>query len=270
MLAQIIGWGAEAGPIGWTLVALAFFALCAGFVDAVAGGGGLIQVPALFSALPQASVASLFGTNKFAAIAGTLMAAKRYVQAVQLPWPVLWPALVGAAIFSWLGAAAVSFLERQWAQPVVLLLLVWVAVMTLKKREMGAVHAPKIVGKSQTLWGFLLGAGIGFYDGFFGPGTGTFLIFLFVRGFGYDFLHASASSKLVNAMTNFAALAFFIPAGEIFVLAGLVMAVCNMAGAWLGAQVAVRKGSRFVRQFFLVLLTVLIAKMAVSTWEMFS
>lgn len=269
MIAEIIGWGADGGPTGWTLAALGVFALSAGFVDAVAGGGGLIQVPALFSALPQASVASLFGTNKFAAVAGTFMAARRYARVVQLPWRVLLPALAGAGLFSWLGAAAVSLLPRAWAQPAVLVLLIVVALTTFRRKDLGLVHAPKFSRQLQPVLGFLAGSAMGFYDGFFGPGTGTFLIFLFVRGFGYDFLHASASSKLVNVMTNLAALAFFIPAGEIFVLAGLLMASCNVAGALLGSQVAVRKGSRFVRQFFLILLMLLIANMALSTWEMF-
>jgi uncharacterized membrane protein YfcA len=115
----------------------------------------------------------------------------------------------------------------------------------------------------------LLGAGIGFYDGFFGPGTGAFLIFVFVRAFGFDFLHASAHAKLVNATTNIGALLYFIPSGEILWLLAVVMAVSNVVGATLGTMLAIRRGSDFVRQFFLFLLAVLILRMAWTTWEMF-
>ena len=264
----LFGLGASGGPEGWVLLALALAALMAGFIDAVVGGGGLVQVPALFSFVPQGSAATLFGTNKISAISGTFLATLRYARNVRLDWNPLIPALLGAAVFSWIGAATVSLLPRALAQPMVLGLLVVVAVITLRHKEMGAVHEPRLSRSSQRLAGLLTGALLGFYDGFFGPGTGAFLIFIFVRFFGYDFLHASASSKLVNFTTNLAALAFFLPAGEFFLIAALAMAVCNVAGAWLGSHLAVKKGSRFVRRFFLVLLAVLIVKMAWGTLEM--
>jgi uncharacterized protein len=267
LIADILSLGQSGGPVGWVLLLLGFFALFAGFVDAVVGGGGLVQVPALFSFVPQASAASLFGTNKIAAISGTLMAASRYVRAVKLPWNALIPALFGAAVFGWLGAAAVSFLPRELAQPLVLVLLVVVAVATFRRKELGSVHAPRLGVSSERALGFAAGAVLGFYDGFFGPGTGAFLIFVFVRFFGYDFLHASASSKLVNVMTNLAALAFFLPAGEFFLMAALVMAFCNVLGAFVGTHLAVTKGSQFVRKFFLIVLAVLIARMAYGTLE---
>jgi len=268
MLSQILSLGATDGPQGLVLLLLALFATSAGFVDAVVGGGGLIQVPALFSFIPNGSAAALFGTNKIAAVSGTFFAARRYIREVDLNWQILLPALVGAASFSWLGAATVSVLPRQLAQPLVLVMLLVVAYATLRKKDLGAVHAPRLNFAQQRFFGLLTGAALGFYDGFFGPGTGAFLIFIFVRFFGYDFLHASASSKVVNMMTNFAALLFFIPAGEFFFLAAVVMAVCNVAGAWIGAHLAVKKGSEFVRRFFLVVLAVLIAKMAFGTLEM--
>jgi uncharacterized protein len=269
LIAEILSLGAPGGPTGTVLLWLGVFALCAGFVDAVVGGGGLIQVPALFSLVPQASTASLFGTNKLASVAGTSMSAWRYVRAVKLPWNMLLPALIAAAIFSWLGAATVSLLPRAWAQPLVLIMLIVVGVVTFTKKEMGLHHQPRLGKKYQRIGGFLVGALLGFYDGFFGPGTGAFLIFVFVRGFGYDFLHASASAKMVNVMTNLAALLFFVPAGEFFILAALLMASCNAAGAFMGTHIAVKKGSRFVRHFFLFLISVLIIRMALSTMEMF-
>ena len=218
--------------------------------------------------MPQGTPATLFGTNKIAAISGTFVAATRYARSVKLPWNAVLPALIGAAIFGWLGAAAVSFLPRDLGQPLVLIMLVVVAVITLRKKEMGAVHAPRLSLIKQRLLGFVAGSVLGFYDGFFGPGTGAFLVFVFVRFFGYDFLQASASSKVVNVMTNLAALAFFLPVGAFFFQAAVVMAVCNIAGAVLGTHLAVKKGSQFVRSFFLVILVVLIVRMAWATLEM--
>jgi uncharacterized membrane protein YfcA len=148
------------------------------------------------------------------------------------------------------------------------MMLVLVAFSTLRSREMGAHHAPRHSVGVQRWMGLLAGAVLGFYDGFFGPGTGAFLVFIFVRFFGYDFLHASASSKLINLTTNLAALAFFVPSGEFFQVAAFLMAACNVVGALIGTSLAVLKGSGFVRRFFLVLLFVLILKMGWGTLEM--
>ncbi len=260
--------GAAGGPEGGVLLILGLAAFAAGLVDAVVGGGGLISVPALFSFVPNGSAAGLLGTNKISSVSGTVFAAYRYARGVRLDWNPLVPALAGALVFSWLGAAAVSLLSRALAQPLVLVMLVLVAFSTLRWREMGAHHAPRHSVAAQRGMGFVAGAVLGFYDGFFGPGTGAFLVFIFVRFFGYDFLHASASSKLINLTTNLAALAFFIPAGEFFLFAALVMAVCNIVGALIGTSLAVLKGSGFVRRFFLVLLFVLILKMGWGTLEM--
>ena len=260
--------GAAGGPEGGVLLILGLAAFAAGLVDAVVGGGGLISVPALFSFVPNGSAGALFGTNKISSVSGTVFAAYRYARGVSLNWNPLLPALAGALVFSWLGAAAVSLLPRAFAQPLVLVMLILVAFSTLRSREMGTQHAPRHSVATQRWMGFLAGAVLGFYDGFFGPGTGAFLVFIFVRFFGYDFLHASASSKLINLTTNLAALAFFIPAGEFFMVAALVMATCNVVGALIGTSLAVVKGSGFVRRFFLVLLFVLILKMGWGTLEM--
>lgn len=254
-------WGLEV----WVVLALA--ALLAGFVDAVVGGGGLIQVPALFSSLPTASAASLLGTAKLSSIAGTSLAAWRYLRTVRLDGGVVIAALSGAAAFSWMGAAVVSWMPRHWADPLILVLLILVAVATLRRRSMGLEHQPRWQGRAAWLPAFLTGGCIGFYDGFFGPGTGAFLIFIFVRAFRYDFLHASAISKLVNWVTNFSALAFFVPAGQVLWLTGALMAGCNVLGAWLGTRVAVRGGSVLVRRLFIGVLLVMISRMAWSVFQ---
>jgi hypothetical protein len=240
-------------------------ALFAGFVDAVVGGGGLIQIPALFSTLPRELPATLFGTNKLASVFGTLNAAWRYAARVRIPWRATLPAALTAFVFSYAGAAAVAWLPREALRPLILGLLVLAAAHTFRRKEFGALHRPAHSGRREFIYALLLGAAIGFYDGFFGPGTGSFLIFLFVRFFGFDFLHASASAKVVNVATNLAALAYFVPAGHWLPVIAVAMAVCNVGGSWLGTHLALTRGSRFVRKIFLIVVLLLILRFAWDT-----
>lgn len=243
---------------------LAAAALFAGFVDAVAGGGGLVQLPALFAVLPETSAATLFGTNKAASIWGTATAASQYVRRVRLPGVMLAAALTAALAGAWLGARTVSALPPGVIRPAVLVLLVGVALYTFRRRELGTTHAPRLTGRAAVVAGAATGLVLGFYDGVFGPGTGAFLVFVYVRVFGYDFLHASAAAKFVNVATNAAALAYFVGHGHLlWPIAGL-MAVCNVGGAVLGSRLALRFGAPFVRRVFLLVVCVLIAKLAVD------
>lgn len=242
-------------------------AALAGFVDAVAGGGGLIQVPALFAALPREAPATLFGTNKIASIFGTMNAARRYIREVDMPWSTALPAAGAAFLFSFFGAATVAWLPKEVVRPLVLWLLVAVALYTWMKPDFGRRARPPAVPLRHVLpVALLAGALLGFYDGFFGPGAGSFMIFAFVRLFGMDFLHASASAKVVNAATNAGALLLFAPQGHVLWVLGLGMAVCNIAGAQFGSKLAIRHGSGFVRAVFLVMTTLLIAKIGWDTW----
>lgn len=245
---------------------LAAAALFAGFVDAVAGGGGLVQLPALFTVLPEAPAATLFGTNKAASIWGTAAAANQYLRRVRLPGPLLAAALMAALAGGWLGARTVSALPAGIIKPAVLVLLIGVAIYTFCKRELGTTHAPRLVGRAAAIAGALTGFGLGFYDGVFGPGTGSFLVFVFVRVFGYDFLHASAAAKFVNVSTNAAALAYFAGHGHLLWAVAGVMAVCNVCGAVLGSRLALRFGAPFVRRVFLCVVSALIAKLAVDLY----
>lgn len=244
------------------LAVLGFFA---GFVDAIVGGSGLIQLPAMFAVYPNAPHGALFGTNKFSSVFGTTAAALRYARGLRLPWPMLIPACTGALIFSFLGARIVSMMPVPIIRPLVLLLLVAVTVYTFRKKDLGSVHGPRLRGASEQWFGFTVGAALGFYDGFFGPGTGMFLIFVFVRFFGYDFLNASASAKVVNTATNLAALLYFIPSGNIIWLAAVVMAAANISGSVAGSHMAIRHGTMFVRRIFLIVLSVIIAKFSYDT-----
>lgn len=252
-------------PLDAVLLILLPAALFAGFVDAVVGGGGLIQIPALFSTLPKELPATLFGTNKLAGVFGTLNAAWRYASHVRIPWRATLPAALAAFAFSYAGAAAVAWLPREALRPLILGLLILAAAYTFWRKDFGARHQPNHTGRREFLYALLLGAAIGFYDGFFGPGTGSFLIFLFIRFFGFDFLHASASAKVVNVATNLAALAYFVPAGYWLPLIAVMMAVCNVAGSWLGTHLALTRGSQFVRKIFLIVVLLLILRFAWDT-----
>jgi uncharacterized membrane protein YfcA len=238
------------------------FAFCAGMVDAVVGGGGLIQIPALINAFPTAPVATLFGTNKLASICGTSVAARTYIGRVQLPWRLVLPAAASAFAMSFLGAAAVSLVPQSWLRPVVLVLVVTMAFYIFHKKDFGTLQRAMHFGTRERVLSVLIGGGIGFYDGLFGPGTGSFLIFLFVRYFAFDFLQASAAAKFVNIATNLAALLFFIPSGNVLYMIAIPAAIFNMLGAYTGTWVALKRGTGFVRILFLCLLVMLTLKLA--------
>jgi hypothetical protein len=242
-------------------------ALLAGFVDAVAGGGGLIQVPALFAGLPREAPATLFGTNKIASIFGTLNAARRYLREVQLDWRIVVPAAASAFVFSFAGAAVVAWLPKEVVRPLVLVMLVAVAVYTWLRPDFGRERRTATIRAGKLLpVALLAGALLGFYAGFFGPGAGSFMIFAFVRLFGMDFLHASAAAKIVNAATNAGALLLFAPTGHLLWALGLGMAACNILGAQFGSRLAIKHGSGFVRAVFLGMTTLLIAKIGRDLW----
>lgn len=250
-------------PAALAFLCLAAFA--AGLIDAVVGGGGLIQIPALFSAQPQVPPATLFGTNKLASIFGTTGAALRYARRIAVPWRIALPAAAGAFVLAYFGAMTVAVLPRQWLRPLVLTLLVAVAVHTYRRKDLGRIEDGGRASGHEPLGAFLFGGLIGFYDGFFGPGTGSFLIFGFVRFFALDFLRASVAAKIVNALTNLSALLFFGANGHFLLATGLAMALFNVGGAMTGAHLALRHGAGFVRRVFLLVAGLLILRFAWDT-----
>lgn len=243
--------------IDWFILAPAAF--FAGMVDAVVGGGGLIQIPVLLSSFQQTAIPTLFGTNKLSSIAGTASALWRYARHVRIPWRLVLPATAAALLGAWLGAAVVAWIPRDAMRPLVVVMMLVVAVYTFMRKDLGQMETH--ASRPGDLWrGALFGLLIGFYDGFFGPGTGSFLIFGFVRLFGMDFVRASASAKVVNVATNISAIGFFASHGPILWAVGLVMAVCNLAGALLGTHLALKHGAGFIRRAFLGVVAVLIVK----------
>jgi len=248
------------------LITVALASLLAGFVDAVVGGGGLVLVPALFGVFPQAAPATLFGTNKGASIWGTAWATGQFARRVELNWRALLPAAAIALAGSFAGAWTVTLVDAGGLRKALPLILLAVLIYTLARKDMGRSHAPRFNGRAETLVAGAIGLVIGFYDGFFGPGTGSFFVFLFVRLLGYDFLHASATAKLMNTATNAAALALFAWKGHVWWHIAAVMAVTNVLGSLIGTRMALARGAGFVRGMFVLVVTALILK---TGWDAF-
>lgn len=240
--------------------------LLAGFVDSIVGGGGLILVPALFATFPQTHPATLFGTNKGASVWGTGMATLQYSRRVRMPWQALIPAALVCFVASMAGAWLVTMVSPQYLRKALPFVLLLVLAYTLAKKELGQAHAPRFHGKAEAIAACMIGALIGFYDGFFGPGTGSFFVFLLVRVLGYDFLSASAGAKLLNTASNLAAIALFAFKGHVWWHLVLTMAVANMLGSVAGTHLALKHGTSFVRLIFIGVVTALIAK---TSWDSF-
>ncbi|WP_228098043.1 sulfite exporter TauE/SafE family protein [Chitinilyticum piscinae] len=236
-------------------------AFIAGLIDAAIGGGGLIQLPGLFGILPRELPAALLGTNKFASIWGTASAAFNYARRIAIPWQIILPSAVMAFAGSFAGAQLAHTLPASWFRPIVIVLLAVMLVYLWRRPALGSIDAGRPLTRRDALLGAALGCGIGFYDGIFGPGTGTFLIFLFVRSFHFDFLRASACSKVVNLATNAAALVFFIPAKLLLWQLAIPMALANIAGAQVGTRLALRGGNHWLRRLFLTLALVLLGRL---------
>lgn len=247
-----------------SLIALGFFAFCGGLIDAAVGGGGLVQIPALIHALPDSSLATIFGTNKLAVLLGNSFSISGYLRRVKITWKLIVPIMFSAFIFSFAGAYAVSLIPREFMEYLVFMILIIMAIYTFVKKDLGQIHSDIRIGLKEILAAGVLGAFIGFYDGVFGPGSGSLLLFAFVKYFGFDFLNASASAKLINLGTFTAALIFFIPSGHVLWVIGGVIGICNIAGAIIGVFLALRYGSGFIRFFFLILLLFLIGRMGIS------
>jgi uncharacterized membrane protein YfcA len=253
--------------IGPELLWVTLAALGAGLIESIAGGGGLLLVPALFAVYPTAPPATLFGTNKAGAIWGTAWAAARYSRRVRLAWHALGPACGAAWLGAMAGAWLVTKIDPQSLRCALPGMLVAVLGYTLMHKNLGLGHAPRWQGRAERWVCSAIGALMGLYDGLFGPGTGTFLVFLLVRGLGYDFLHAAAAAKTLNTMTNLSALVFFAARGHVWWPIALVMAGAHLVGSLVGTGLAFRLGPSFVRRVFIGIVAALIMK---TSWDSFS
>jgi uncharacterized membrane protein YfcA len=238
----------------------------AGFVDAMAGGGGLIQLPALIVGLPNKELPLILGTNKVPSIFGTAAAARNYFKNIKPDIPLTLSMMGPAFIGSMGGASLAAAVPKDFFKPFIVFLLVTVAIYTWVKPELGMSENLKYTHKKRLAIVALIGLLIGFYDGIFGPGTGTFLVFFLVSGIGYAFLKASGTAKLVNISTNAGAILSFQLTGHIWWQLGLLLAFANVTGAIIGSRLAIKGGSPLVRKVFLAVTFLLIARVA---WDTF-
>jgi uncharacterized membrane protein YfcA len=242
-------------------------AAAAGWIDAVVGGGGLLQTPALLVAFPAIPTATLLGTNKLVAITGTSSAALTYARRTTLDWRFVALAASVATPAAAGGALVATALPGSVFRPVIMAVLLVVGAFVTLRPDFGRTHIPVRLSRRRAMVAAALsGGGIGFYDGVIGSGTGTFLIITFLLVLGADFLHGSAMAKVVNVGTNLGALLVFIVQGHILWLLGAGMAVGNITGGMLGARMALKRGASFVRYALLVVVLALVAKLGYDQW----
>jgi uncharacterized membrane protein YfcA len=243
-----------------TIFALGFFSLLAGFIDAVVGGGGLIQLPALILQLPSTPLPTILGINKIAALSGTSVAAAQYARRIRYNFPLLFVISFFAFISAHLGAKLASRIDPASFRPLILVILISIAIYTYFKKDLGTRSEQTVPMPKQYVYGSLMGMLIGFYDGFIGPGTGSFFVLAFVVLLGFEFVQASAYAKFVNCMTNFSAVMVFVKQGNYVLSIAILMAVCNVIGNVLGSVLALKKGNAFVRIFFLLVVSAMIIR----------
>ncbi|PWD50724.1 hypothetical protein C8046_08775 [Serinibacter arcticus] len=251
-----------------TLGLLVLAGLAAGWVDAVVGGGGLIQLPALLLT-PGISPIQALATNKLASIMGTSVSSITFYRRVQPDLTTAAPAALAALAGACGGAALASLIPGSALRPIIVVVLVGVLVLVLARPQLGALTDLRWEGNKHRVVAAIVGLTIGLYDGLLGPGTGTFLVLALVGILGYAFLPASAIAKIVNFATNLGALIFFVPNGHVLWSLGLIVGTANLVGGYIGARMAISKGSGFVRVVLLVVVSVLIVRLGwevVRTW----
>lgn len=238
----------------------------AGFIDSIAGGGGLIQLPALLIGLPKSETAEVLGTNKLSAVFGTTTAAALYRKQIRPDPKILiamgLPAFLGSAG----GAVLASKIPTSSMRPMVLVLLIIVVIYTWFKPDLGKFENLRHQPRQRVQIACLAGAVIGFYDGIFGPGTGSFLMLILVASLGYAFITASAIAKVVNVATNVGAILVFGIHGAVIWQIGIIMGIANISGAIIGSRLAIKGGSTLVRKVFLIVTVALIVKVGIATF----
>lgn len=234
------------------ILLLCLFAFCAGFVDSIVGGGGLIQLPAALVILRAYPIVDIIGSLKIPAFSGTSFAAAQYIRRVKIKWKLLSIVCTVAFFASFAGSELLTVVSNSFMKPVLLVVLTAVAIYTFSKKNFGQQEEKEPSAEKEILNAVIISLIIGFYDGFIGPGTGSFFILAFITVLGFDFLKASAHAKLVNLATNLGSITLFLFKGNIIWAIALPMAVSNALGGAIGARVAIAKGNKFIRIFFLI------------------
>ncbi|MDZ7880248.1 MAG: TSUP family transporter [Saprospiraceae bacterium] len=242
------------------LIILCSFAFLAGFIDSIVGGGGLIQTPALLITLPQVAVSMIMGTAKISSIMGSTMSSIQFAKKVTFNRRILGVTTVVAMLGAFIGARLIQYLQPSVVKPAIFFMLILVFLYMLGKRDFGQTQkvdkTESILMTYSVFFGFL----VGLYDGFLGPGTGSFLILFFISAIGFDFLLASAHAKVVNLATNIGAVVYFISTHNVLWEIALPMGICNLSGSYLGARLAMLRGNRFIRLFFLGVIFLMILR----------
>ncbi len=252
---------------GTSLIILCAAAFIAGFVDAIVGGGGLIQTPVGLIMLPSYPVATVIGSLKIPAFSGTFIASIQYLRKVKLQWLLVGIMASLAFTSAYAGSTLLTYMNNNFMKPLPLVVLVALAVYTYTKKDFGQSSNILIPFKKQLLFGSIISIVIGFYDGFIGPGTGSFLVLAFITLLGMDFLRASAHAKLINLSTNFGSICLFLLKGKIIWAIALPMAACNAAGGFIGARLAINKGNGFIRIFFLIVVMLTLLRFSYDVFK---
>lgn len=236
----------------YIIIFLCLASFVAGFVDAIVGGGGLIQTPIALVLLPNISIASVIGTLKIPGFSGTSMAAYQYLKTTKVNWRLFLIMAFVSFGFAYLGSSLLNIMQNDFMKPLLFLVLILLLLYTYFKKDFGQFQIEKLTHKQTYIYGIVICVFLGFYDGFIGPGTGSLLIMAFIAILGFDFLQANMYAKLVNLATNFGSITLFVLKGKIIWTIAIPMAVCNATGSWLGARLAISKGNGFIRIFFLI------------------
>jgi uncharacterized protein len=250
----------------WLIALACVAALFAGFIDAVVGGGGLIQVPALLILFPQYSHVQVIASNRFASVAGTSVAAFHFIRSVGVDMGLAMATGIAAAVTSFGGTFVMALVSPNVFKPILLVVIALLAIYTFAKKDLGTHHQHRYEGWAQMWLCAALGLAIGFYNGFIGPGTGVLLVFGLVSVAGMSFLKGSAMAKLVNAIADAASLVGFLMNKAVVFKIALPMMACNMLGSYVGSKMAILKGNAFIRYIFLVVLVLLLARLG---WDVF-
>lgn len=250
----------------WLIIIAVLGSFLAGYIDAVVGGGGLIQVPLLFILFPSIQPINVIATNRFASVAGTLVAARSYVKQIPLNWKAVLFAGIFATVSSFGGTFLMKSISPQVFKPILLVVLIALAVYTFVKKNVGQVEQVKYKQHQFFIAFSVIGLVMGFYNGVIGPGTGTLLVFSLVHFIGLHFLNASAYAKVINAIADLASLIAFIIQSAVLYKIAIPMMFTNMLGSYVGSKMALQKGNGFIRVFFMIVLGILIIRFA---WDVF-
>ncbi|MGS0676662.1 sulfite exporter TauE/SafE family protein [Shewanella sp. 30m-9] len=245
---------------------LGMIAIISGIAQATVGGGGLLQLPALFNAMPGVAIPIVIGTNKLAMLASGVNNVRRYAFSMDLPWRLIVPAIISGCIFAFIGSSLLDDVSESWFKPILLVIMIALAIYTFRNKEMGEKAVEPLFHQHQRGVSAVMGAILGFYQGMFGPATLTFIILGNIRAFGMDFLHAMASSQVLSTLFNVSALVWFISHGYFDIKLALIMMLGTLIGSQIGTRIALKGGNKVIKILFVMMLLIEIGR---YSWALF-